>query len=437
MRNIDWKIECRNIIMLLGLAGVAGSFFGLQLWAILAVALAYIAWTLVQLKRIFDWLQRSDGTPPPESRGIFGTVLDNIYRSQRLSNEERKKLKAEVQYLQDSFASLDDGAVMIDENGAIKWCNLASTRLMGLRYPGDTGRQIINLIRNPAFVSYFEAQDYDDDLQLRSPANDNLQLQVHVTFFGEGSRLMLVRDITQTNRLQKMRKDFVANVSHELRTPLTVINGYLETLADSRTADELLWRRAVDQMLTQSHRMEALIKDLMVLSRLESAPQAAEHDAITLRPMLEMIREEALASVPSARDIKITIECDDSLVLQGNSTELHSAINNLVVNAAKYSGDHGNIVIRWYRDQQSAYLQVEDHGGGIEAHHLPRLTERFYRVDNSRSIATGGTGLGLAIVKHILLHHQAELRIQSVVGKGSTFTCVFPLIRIATRSHSA
>ena len=437
MRNIDWKIECRNLVLLLALVGVAGSFVGLHDWAMLAVAFGYIAWTLLQLRRIQAWLNQADGSPPPESRGIFGNVLDNIYRSQRRSNEERKRLQAEVQYLQDSFASLEDGAVMIDEGGAIKWCNRTAERLLGLRFPGDVGRQIINLIRNPAFVSYFEADDYQDYLQIRSPSNDNIELQLHITYFGEGSRLMLVRDITQTNRLQRMRKDFVANVSHELRTPLTVINGYLETLADNRTPDELLWRRAIEQMLTQSRRMEALIKDLMVLSKLESAPKAAEHEPIVLRPMLEMIREEALASVPPSRKITINIECDDGLVLQGNATELHSAINNLVVNAAKYNSGNGIVTIRWYKTKQAACLEVEDNGFGIEAHHLPRLTERFYRVDKSRSIETGGTGLGLAIVKHILLHHQAELHIASEVGRGSTFTCTFPLLRVASQSHSA
>ena len=314
---------------------------------------------------------------------------------------------------------------------------------MGLRYPDDTNQQLTNLIRVPEFIRYFESGDYLQSLHLESPHNSHYHLQINVTSFGRGSRLLFARDMTENNRLQEMRKDFVANVSHELRTPLTVINGYLETLsyrADhpddvNGGGDELRWRRAIEQMLVQSHRMETLIKDLIILSRLESVPESVQQDEIELRPMLEMVREEVLAAVKGERDI--SIDCDDSLHLLGNGDELHSAITNLVMNAAKYTGDKGQILIRWYGDQHHVYLSVEDDGEGIDSYHFPRLTERFYRVDKSRSIDTGGTGLGLAIVKHILLHHQAELRISSTLGKGSTFSCVFPRLRAVAESHIA
>lgn len=437
MRNIGWKIECRNIFVLLAIAALVGWLLGAVAWTMLLAAIVYILWIIRQLRRILTWIEGEDGSPPPESRGIFGRILDDVYRLQRLSLDERKRLQAQVQYLRDSFASLEDAAIMLDENGSISWCNKAAVELLGLRYPGDQGRQLTNLIRNPAFVSYFDDTEYAETLQMRSPVNDNLELLINITFFGAGNRLMLARDITQANRLQQMRKDFVANVSHELRTPLTVISGYLETLSDHRPSDELSWRRILDQMLSQSRRMEDLIKDLTALSRLESSPKRAEHATIELRPMLEMIREEAMASVPDRHGLTITINCDEALLLQGNATEVHSAINNLVVNAAKYCGDNGTVTIRWYKDKRAAYLQVEDNGEGIEAHHLPRLTERFYRVDKSRSLDTGGTGLGLAIVKHVLLHHQAELQIESVIGQGSVFTCVFPLIRTTSHSCSA
>ena len=437
MRTIDWKVEYRNLLGVVFVAGAVGWPFGLHLWCMLGVALIYVGWTIKELKRIQQWLKHGDGAPPPESRGVFGAILDDVYRLQRLGQEERKKIEAQLKFLEDSFAALPDAAVMLDAAGAINWCNRASARLLGLRYPSDKGRQLTNLIRNPSFVSYFDRRQYYEPLQMRSPADDSVQLQVNITYFGERSRLILVRDITQTNRLLQMRKDFVANVSHELRTPLTVITGYLETLADNGSANEMLWRKAVAQMLLQSRRMETLIKDLIVLSRLESAPEAAAHETIDLAPMLTIVREEALAAVSEGRDVQIEIDCDRQLLLQGNPNEIHSAINNLVVNAAKYCGDNGRITIRWYRDASAAYLSVEDNGAGIEAHHIPRLTERFYRVDKSRSIETGGTGLGLAIVKHILVHHQAELRIKSVLGVGSTFTCVFPLNRIPSCSRSA
>lgn len=437
MHSIDWKIECRNLLLLLAIAGILGWPMQSTAWMMLLAALGYISWMMFQLKRIKQWLDQADGAPPPESYGIFGALFDNIFRLQRLGVEERKKLRAEIQYLEDSFASLEDGAVMLNHDGGIKWCNQSATALLGLRYPDDQGRLLTNLIRNPAFVNYWENAQFKQSLYIRSPADDHLDLAINVTSFGKGNRLMLVRDITQANRLQQMRKDFVANVSHELRTPLTVITGYLETLADSGSVNELSWRRAIDSMLPQAKRMEALIKDLTALSRLESAPERASMDIIELHPMLDMICEEARAAVPSGRHVEFFVECDEGLLLQGNATEIHSAITNLVVNAARYCGDNGIITIRWYRDKRAAYLQVEDNGEGIEAHHLPRLTERFYRVDKSRSLETGGTGLGLAIVKHVLLHHQSELQVESVIGKGSVFTCVFPLIRTTSHSCSA
>lgn len=437
MRNIDWKIECRNLVLLLAIAGISGWFVGLAVVAMLVTSLAYTGWLFLQLRRVSRWLDSGDSSPPPESFGVFGAVLDNIYRLQRKGAEEHRKLRAHIQYLQDSFASLEDGAVMVDENTCISWCNQAAIDMLGLRYPEDHGRQLTNLVRNPAFVVYIDNGDYGESLQIRSPVNNHIDLTIKITFFGEGQRLMLVRDITQANRLQQMRKDFVANVSHELRTPLTVISGYLETLSEHGLRDELSWRRAIDQMLSQSRRMEALIRDLTSLSKLESAPKSAEAEVIEMRPMLEMIREEAHAAVPPDRRVEFSIDCDDGLLLRGNPTEIHSAVTNLVVNAAKYCGNNGNVMIRWYKDRRAAYLEVQDDGQGIEAHHLPRLTERFYRVDKSRSLETGGTGLGLAIVKHVLLHHQAELRIDSAPGKGSTFSCVFPLLRTSVRSCSA
>ena len=359
------------------------------------------------------------------------------YRLQRQGKEEQQRLQAAVDYLQDSFASLDDGAVMIDARGNIEWTNRAASDLLGLRYPEDTRQNLVNFIRAPEFIRYFEGRDYSKPLQLTSPYNSHFELQISVTHFGGGSRLLFARDITTTHRMQQMLKDFVANVSHELRTPLTVIIGYLETLSDNSAQlnDDLRWRRAIDQMLSQGHRMESLIKDLIVLSKLEAVSDAASHSPIAIRPMLEIIRSDVLAAVKSERSI--TIECDDSLQLLGNSSQLQSAFSNLVMNAAKYTPENGEITIRWFAENQHLCLAVEDNGEGIDSHHLPRLTERFYRVDKSRSIDTGGTGLGLAIVKHILLQHQAELKITSDVGKGSSFSCVFPLSRALPQSHTA
>lgn len=252
---------------------------------------------------------------------------------------------------------------MIDRR-QYEWSNKAAEHLVGLRYPEDTGQPVLNLLRAPEFVAYFETEDYSRPLELPSPQHHSSHLQVHITFFGKRSRLLFIRDVTQTYRLEQMRKDFVANVSHELRTPLTVINGYLETFADSVGDTNPRWRRALDQMLIQSRRMQTLISDLLSLARLESLPLGAEQEGITVRPLLEMIREEALASAAGPREI--SIECDDSLRLLGRAEELRSAFANLVHNAARYTNNGGNIWIRWYADREHAYLQVEDNGIGIE-----------------------------------------------------------------------
>lgn len=437
MHNYDWKLECRNIGWILLLAGGLGWIMGSVPWLLFIACSAYLGWSVYQLQRIHQWLSVQDPSDPPEAKGLWGDVFDGIYRLQRQGREERVRLQATVDYLQDSFASLDDGAVMLDQQGNIEWSNQAAENLLGLRFHDDTDQQLVNLVRTPEFIRYFESGDYSSSLQMTSPYNTNYELQINITHFGKGSRLLFARDITETNRLQQMRKDFVANVSHELRTPLTVINGYLETLADSQSelTGELRWRRAIDQMLNQCHRMEALIKDLIVLSRLESVPDAIDPQPVAIRPLLDAIRDEVTTAVDGYRNI--SIEADDSLKLLGSSDELHSAFANLVMNAAKYTADNGDISIRWYCDKNNAYLSVEDNGEGIDSYHLPRLTERFYRVDKSRSIETGGTGLGLAIVKHILLHHHAELKITSHVGEGSKFCCVFPLSRIVAQSQTA
>ncbi len=435
MRKISWKTEFRNILVFMALAAVPGFFFDILPWTLLLVAVGYLGWFIRQLWQVQEWLKDGANSYPPEAHGLFGAVLDDLYRQQRIGRAERQQLEADLKYLEDSYTSLLDAAVMLNEDGAIRWFNKAAVDYLGLRYPDDTGLLLITLLRNPDFIRYFESGNYHEYLQIPSPHVEGMYLQIHITCFGEGSRIVLARDITETNRLQQMRKEFVANVSHELRTPLTVINGYLETLSDHADADEIMRRRAIEQMLIQSHRMENLIKDLMALSRLEVSSTIAEHTAIALRPMLEIIREDVLAAVN--KKCEIAIECDDNLLLEGNPSQLHSAFANLVTNAAKYTADNSQVIVKWYKDESQAYLSVGDNGDGIEAHHIPRLTERFYRVDNSRSLETGGTGLGLAIVKHILLHHEAELKIESQLGVGSTFSCVFPLMRVHQQAHSA
>ena len=435
MFTSNWKSELYQLLLWLVIAAAVGWPFGIAGWTVALTAIVFAVRAIRNLHAMHDWLTHRVGTEPPEAGGLWGVVLDELYRMQQKDRRERVRLRALISYLRESFTSLPYGAVMIDPDGNIEWSNKAAESLVGLRYPEDTGQPVLNLLRAPEFVAYFEAEDYSQPLEIPSPQHHAAHLQMHITFFGKRSRLLFIRDVTQTHRLEQMRKDFVANVSHELRTPLTVINGYLETFAESVGETNPRWRRALDQMLAQSHRMQTLIRDLLLLSRLETLPQGAAQERIALRGELEMIREEALAAVDGGREIQI--ECDDGLCLLGRPDELRSAFANLVHNASRYTPAGGKIVVRWFADREHAYLQVEDNGIGIASEHIPRLTERFYRVDHSRSMDTGGTGLGLAIVKHVLLRHQATLHITSEPGRGSCFTCVFPLYRTERELLSA
>lgn len=427
MLTNSWKSETYRLLLWLGAALVVGWLLNLIPWALAVAAIAFASRGIYRLHQLQQWLTHRSSVEPPEAGGLWGEVMDSLYRMQQKDRRERVRLRALISYLRESFTSLPYGAVMVDPENNIEWSNRAAETLLGLRFPEDTGQQILNLVRAPEFIAYFESEEYSKPLEIASPFRNGVHLQIHITFFGKRSRLLFFRDITQTFKLEQMRKDFVANVSHELRTPLTVINGYLETFADSVGDSNPRWRRALDQMLIQSRRMQTLINDLLLLSRLETLPQANEHDAFAVRPMLEMIREEALASCGGTREV--TIECDDGLDLIGQRQELHSAFANIVFNATRYTEAGGKIAIRWFADNEHAYLQVEDNGVGIDAEHIPRLTERFYRVDKSRSMDTGGTGLGLAIVKHVLIRHQARLSITSKPDEGSCFSCVFPLSR--------
>jgi two-component system phosphate regulon sensor histidine kinase PhoR len=423
MRYYGWKTELVRVVLPLAAAAVFATAFDLGVWPVFIVAAVICTWLLWQLQRLSDWLYRGLGTEPPEAIGMWGQIFDTIYDMQKHASGDRDQLQAIIDYLHSSFASMSDAVVMLDRHGNIEWCNDAAMDLLGLRRDEDVGLQLLNLVRNPNFVAYYEAEKYAMLFEMASPVNSEIQLSLSISFFAEGNRLLFARDVTRTHRLEKMRKDFVANVSHELRTPLTVINGYLETFSE-HGGDNPRWDRAIDQMLRQSRRMHHLIQDLMLLSRLESVPQASEHEVIRIRPLMEMVREEALAAAKGNR--QIDIECDDAIALKGQATEIRSALSNLAVNAARYTAEDDRIVLRWYQDDSHGVLEVQDSGIGIEPQYIPRLTERFYRVDQSRSLDTGGTGLGLAIVKHVLLRHRAEMKISSQPGHGSTFSCLFP-----------
>jgi two-component system phosphate regulon sensor histidine kinase PhoR len=432
----NWRgAVMRRLLLLIGACLLLGLLTGEYAWALAAGLAVHLGWTLSQLLRLHKWLKdhRPD-EPPPDGYGLWGEVFDSIYHLQRRNQRARGRLQAVIDRVQESTAALKDAVIMLDRDGNLEWWNLAAETLLGLKTPQDSGQSITNLLRDPRFIEYFERASYLEPLELPSPLNDRRRLQFHITQYGNREHLMLVRDVTRLHQLEQMRKDFVANVSHELRTPLTVIAGYLETLLDNVEDVNPRWLRALQQMQQQGGRMQNLLNDLLLLAKLEATDYPSDNQPVAVDLLLLSIKSDAQA-LSGDRQHRISLEADPHLKLKGSEAELRSAFSNLVFNAVKYSPNEGAIHIRWWGDEQGAYLSVQDCGLGIEARHLPRLTERFYRVDSSRASNTGGTGLGLAIVKHVLLRHRAHLEITSSLGKGSTFTCHFPGTQVVRRGN--
>ncbi|SPO69777.1 sensory histidine kinase in two-component regulatory system with PhoB [Pseudomonas sp. JV241A] len=435
--NQNWHgTLIRHMLLLITVCLLAGLISGYYGWS-LALGLAiYLGWTLKQLLRLHEWLRlHKPDEAPPDGYGLWGEVFDSIYHLQRRDQRVRGRLQAVIDRVQESTAALKDAVIMLDSDGNLEWWNRAAETLLGLKTPQDSGQPVTNLVRHPRFKEYFEQENYQEPLEIPSPINDRMRVQLHITRYGNNEHLMLVRDVTRIHQLEQMRKDFVANVSHELRTPLTVIAGYLETLLDNVEEVNPRWVRALQQMQQQGGRMQTLLNDLLLLAKLEATDYPSDNQPVAVEILLQSIKGDAQA-LSGQRNQRISLEAQPGIRLKGSEAELRSAFSNLVFNAVKYTQDEGQIRIRWWADEQGAHLSVQDSGIGIDPKHLPRLTERFYRVDSSRASNTGGTGLGLAIVKHVLLRHRARLEISSVPGHGSTFTCHFSPAQIAARQAS-
>lgn len=417
-----FKIELRRLLIIFVICVGYGVLFGLQWWLLFTGLCLYLAWLFYQMYRLNKWLIKGTDAPP-ESSGLWGEIFDNMYNLQRQQQIEKENLQAVIKRIQEITSALKDGIIILDWRGHLDFWNPAAQRMIGFRTK-DQGLSIINFIRDPKFVHYFETGDYAEPLDLPSPRHHSKQLQIQITRFGQQERLIVIRDITQLHNLEQMRQDFVANVSHELRTPLTVINGYIETISDNNSMPA--WDKPLQQILQQGKRMSLLINDLLVLSKLETTEAGHNQKELDLEPLLISIKNEAEALGNEKRQT-IRLTCEEPISIHANEKEIHSAFSNLAINAVKYTPENGVIDLRAWKDNLNVYFSVTDNGPGIDSKHLPRLTERFYRVDASRNSATGGTGLGLAIVKHVLLRHDGELKITSELGKGSTFTCVLPL----------
>jgi len=411
-----------RVLLFLAAGSLLGWYFGDALIGGAVAALTLLLFWSYQTWRLQLWLEDSSEALP-DIHGVWGDIIARIYKQQREAAETEKRLQSTVDYLLESFAAMRDGVVIVEGHGGIRWSNKAARTLLGLRYPDDIGRAITNLVRVPEFNEYINAGNYTEPLVFATLGENPLHLQLVVTRFAEGDTLLFVRDVTERIRTERIRRDFVGNVSHELRTPLTVITGYLGTFLSEPDSLSAPQRRAFDQMAGQAERMENLLKDLLWLSRIESAERREQQEMVDMAALLDELRYE-LSNTHPDNVLELDIGCRDKVL--GNYRELYSAVSNLVFNAFRYSPEGSPVIASWRKVEDDCQLAVKDQGIGIDPMHFPRLTERFYRVDESRSSATGGTGLGLAIVKHVAAAHGAQLKIDSRMGQGSTFTLVFP-----------
>jgi two-component system, OmpR family, phosphate regulon sensor histidine kinase PhoR len=397
----------------------------------LACVLAlYLGWHLLHLFRLEWWLRHRSSADPPDVGGVWGEIIAQIVRLHRRKRFHKQRFVALIRQLQRSTAALPNGVVILNAQREIIWFNRMGRRLLGLRRTGDLGLRIENLVREPEFARYIEARDFTNPVIIQRAATEDCYLSLQlVPYNDDGQQLLVVNDVSRQMRLEAVRRDFVANASHELRSPLTVISGYLETLSQDPALDRDL-QGPVSEMRRQAERMTAIIEDLLALSRLEATDEMVGGDSLDIGAMAAQLRKDVLARPVHPREVRVRMESDGHLL--GDEPEIHSAFSNLVDNAAKYTPADGTVTMRWWVDDDGGHFEVSDTGIGIPPEHIPRLTERFYRVDPGRSRGTGGSGLGLAIVKHVLQRHGGELEVHSTLGTGSSFICHFPLLRIQT-----
>ncbi len=428
---VFWQRELLRMALFAGAGAVIGGVF--DNWA-LGMAAGFALCLIIQARHLIAlrlWLQRPKGLDLPEPGGTWGEVFDGLVELQRKHRKKKKRLTAMLAEFQASTAALPDGAVVLGERGEISWFNAAARTLLALRTPQDIGIRIVNLVRHPLFTGYFTRAQFEHEVELPSPVNATRTLALRVIPYGNKQKLLIVRDVSERLQLESARRDFVANASHELRTPLTVLRGYLDMMEIDAQGDTGLgpWKTPVREMRNQVLRMETLVSDMLKLARLESGRAQMREEVLDVPALLNRAADEAKAV--SAGQHRFEVEIDSALTLKGGESEVQSLATNLLTNAVRYTPAGGVIRLSWHAGEEGgAQLAIADSGIGIAQADIPRLTERFYRVDIGRSRASGGTGLGLSIVKHALEAFDARLEIESELGVGSTFTCRFPAHRV-------
>jgi len=413
-----------QLFFLLAIGVVLGVWLDL-LWPFLfIISIGFLLFQYKQVTKFAYWLWQSKSISPPESGGIWGEIFEGLNRKIRIQRLKQKKLSNQVRFFKDGAEALPDGAVVLSEELVILWANTKAFDLIGIMHPGDVGQRIDNLVRIPAFVKYLAKGNFDEPFSIVSPVDYDLQIEIRLMPYGSDQFLLLARDISQVHRLETMRRDFVANVSHELKTPLTVVRGYLEMFEVGSDDLNPSWKKAFTTMEGQVSRMDSLVEQLLQLSRVEDSQHSDLNQKLYMPRLVANLIDDA-QWLNKDKQHQLSSEIDGSLDILGIESEIKSACSNLIANAINYTPSGGEIAISWRKIDGIAIFSVKDNGVGIKAEHVNRLTERFYRVDSSRSRDTGGSGLGLAIVKHVLQRHNAKLTIESTWGKGSVFSIVF------------
>jgi len=424
-RGLETEIQLISLLSLLALIiGLANDFL---VYTMLIVFFLYLIWVFLNFLKVYRWIEADCKLAPPDVTGISADMANSLYRMQQRNirtDRRRKNLSDRVGQV---TSALPDAIVTLSSERVLQWWNPSAIKILGFK-DSDKGQSIVNIVRDPRFIAFIERPDISTQLELKAAHDQSRTVMFSATTFGEGEIILVARDITRLKHLEQMRQDFLANISHELRTPLTVLSGYTETLMDNTKSVPNTWVKALSQIQEQTNRMIYLADDLVMLSQLESTTVPVPKTPIDLEKLLLQVHNDAKIIseniFPEKPNI-ISLDLEQNIQLTGDQKELYSAFSNLVLNAIKHNPIGTSIDIRAYNADNSVVVEISDDGCGIDSQHISRLTERFYRVDQSRSTETGGTGLGLAIVKHVLIRHSGVLKIKSKVREGTSFQCKF------------
>ncbi|AVP97788.1 phosphate regulon sensor histidine kinase PhoR [Ahniella affigens] len=428
LRAHAWQVSLGRLLLLLLIALVFGLVVGQVLICFLVALAAYGLWMLWSLAQLQRWLGSRTREAPPFEQGVWSEIASFIQSRHQSMRQRQRRLVRLLRAYRSAATALPDGIIVLSPLQQVVWANPAAEGLLGFRLSKARGQPVLNLLTEPVMREWLLGQPQQEPLiDVQTAADRDKRLSMRLVPYQDDHAMLIVRDISLLMKLEQVRRDFVANVSHELRTPLTVIHGYLDMI---ETDEHPSIATMIEEMHRQSKRMAQVVEDLLTLSRLD-ATEAAGDEPVSMTAMMATLKREAEALSKGQHQIQVDNLCQADL--HGSMKDLHSAFSNLIANAVRYTPTGGSITVRWQLKDQGACFSVQDTGFGIPAEHIPRLTERFYRVSTSRSREKGGTGLGLSIVKHVLNLHQAKLNIESQVGVGSMFSCCFPAERLRPR----